>query len=76
MEEAQEEMGMEWKPIESAPKDGRWILLAQYAGEILLASYAGEWMPDCECWGSHCGQYVVDTPEPTHWMLLPEPPHV
>jgi hypothetical protein len=61
-----------WQPIETAPKDGR-IFLA-YDPEI-----AGAWAPPSPIafcrWDA--GVWVDDAYtefNPTHWMLLPEPP--
>lgn len=68
-------MNPEWLPIESAPRDGTFIL-AILQGESepgvpyipCVVSYNGSWeMADlCEsCQGTY---------EPTHFMPLPEPP--
>ncbi len=47
-----------WLPIESAPKDGRPILL-----------WHKGW--HCICLGRRLDNYE---PQPTHWMPLPSPP--
>lgn len=57
-----------WRPIESAPVRKR-VLLYQ-DGDI----YAGRRDGKRSYWQSFCGQPVVWTPEPTHWMPLPNPP--
>lgn len=62
----------EWMPIETAPKDGRSVLL---------------WIPSSESWyyrNTICGRWVgeyqgwsipgISGLLPTHWMSLPEPP--
>ena len=65
---------MQWKPIETAPKDGTWIMVS-----------AGEWEPEAACWsesvwltGWYCGGGRSDSYgpsfDPTHWMPLPPPP--
>lgn len=59
---------MEWQPIETAPKDGRYIL-GCYKSDV----FAMRFRPThgtCYEWQLHDGY-----PEcPTHWMPLPEPP--
>ncbi len=62
-----------WKPIESAPKDGRWLLGWEADGEfmdapgyIIMHFNNGAWERD----GDEFSLYV----EPTHWMPLPLPP--
>lgn len=78
----------EWQPIDTAPKDGTRILLANPNG-----IYLGYWNPEFESeWDeiNQCsipvGQWTDDTIRSfsyeelqvlenlTHWMLLPDPP--
>lgn len=68
----------EWQPIETAPKDGRRIILG-YAGSY---SEEGYWLsdPSKNYWGE-TGWFATDEnvlshhpSNPTHWMPLPEPP--
>ena len=55
----------EWYPIETAPKDGRKILVSN--GVEVDTSY---W--DCDAW---CALYSERLPyEPTHWKHRPNPP--
>lgn len=60
---------MAWQPMETAPRDGTRVLLFEDGGH-----YAGEWMAADEYWTSYCGQYVTVSPDPTHWMPLPDAP--
>lgn len=58
-----------WRPIETAPKDGRSILLGRvgatraYTGEYVTAGSSGWWRD------THGQQR-----EPTHWRPIPPPP--
>ena len=65
---------MQWRPIATAPKDGRWILVS-----------AVGWEPEITCWspsvwgdGWHSGGIGSDSYgtsfDPSHWMPLPPPP--
>ena len=56
---------MMWQPIETAPKDGSFILLATPKGRIA----DGFWSPVYGVWS---WPYVMV--EPTHWMPLHELP--
>jgi hypothetical protein len=64
---------MRWQTIETAPKDG-WILVAEEPWEPgPYDAYAAHWHTD-GYWMARCGQHVTESPEPTHWQPLPEPP--
>ena len=59
----------EWKPIETAPKDGTRIMLWPIGNcRNGLRMETGHW-----CLNGHwkCGER---SPRATHWMPLPEPP--
>ena len=60
----------EWRPIDSAPKTGRWVLLwwPAVTDAAFVGYYVGRWKDAIS--GEHWG----DTPGPTHWMPLPPPP--
>ena len=70
----------DWQTIESAPKDGTWILL--FVTEPAGSDYAiatGEpegWSHiDVGRWHDDVGEFErVHAGEPTHWMPLPPPP--
>jgi hypothetical protein len=71
---------MEWQPIETAPKDGTWILVTggdigyNWDGDTIPAVTTAQW--HYKSWqmawfDSGClGEYD----NPTHWMPLPQPP--
>lgn len=71
---------MTWQPIETAPKDGRYILLAAPSGYITtplrveVCKYYPEYRP-LQPWVNHSNDSFLDGGEgPTHWMPLPDPP--
>lgn len=67
---------MEWKTIDSAPRDGTWLLL--YWPHWFHTPVTGYY--DTRGWGGgNVGWYSdrmthADGVEPTHWMPLPPPP--
>lgn len=61
-----------WQPIETAPKNGTWVILfLDGIGRSICAYYseaAGKWV-DTWC------AYINERPyNASHWMPLPEPP--
>lgn len=71
---------MNWQPIETAPRDGVFILLG-YAGSH---TSEGRWVgdPSRNHWGE-TGWFETDEDvlcehpsEPTHWMPIPQPPEL
>lgn len=71
---------MEWQPIDTAPRGGKWILV--YEGGAINTKYSrcdvARWLPkgpysDSKGPGWYNGAAVLLQP-PTHWMPLPEPP--
>jgi hypothetical protein len=67
---------MKWQPIETAPQDGTWVLLACGSGGDgwvvagwLDTEHGGYW---------HVNEHWTDAHSspiyPTHWMPYPEPP--
>lgn len=61
----------DWQPIETAPKDGKSILVVN--GNWIVTAH---WHRSQQCWAS-CGPTYERLPwdeQPTHWMPLPEPP--
>ena len=59
---------MNWMPIESAPKDGTYVLI--YTGPEEGLMYAAYWSTLHDDWRSNL-ETVYGA---THWMPLPEPP--
>lgn len=78
-------MTSEWQPIETAPKDGTWIIvfggyaadddadrtfaIVQWSNYLNCGKTYPRWM---FAWydGGYYGRYY----DPTHWMPLPPPP--
>lgn len=56
----------EWRPIETAPKDGTEILVWLSWGDYEITL----WENDRWTWEDR----LSSQPEPTHWMPLPPPP--
>lgn len=67
-----------WRPIETAPKDGTWVLLFSKVDDCGFDWYA-EWCPSIrtgryyEDHWFYCEEYSIGE-KPTHWMPLPPPP--
>jgi hypothetical protein len=63
----------QWQPIETAPKDGAWVICLVGGDAIEGVMRNGRW--NYISLNSHgCGCCGDDDPEPTHWMPLPAPP--
>ena len=74
-----------WQPIETAPKDGTWVLVfgnvcdeswreisvavAQYTNELNGGTTEWHWQ-----FAWYDGGYYGIVDDVTHWMPLPEPP--
>lgn len=70
----------EWQPIETAPRDGTWILICQYGcsePSRLVASFDDGWGADgwWLCCDGKNPELPLRGPEPTHWMPLPKLPN-
>lgn len=62
---------MSWQPIETAPRNGTWVLL-RWIDEVQFEQISkGAFHTGYRYW--HCPFCMPDL-EPTHWMPLPEPP--
>lgn len=80
---------MEWKTIETAPKDGTKVLIVNDEGAMAVAGYVEQWYARTEfvrkakdgdvyrTVREETGYWDTDTAYcPTHWMPLPEAPNV
>lgn len=57
-----------WQPIETAPKDGTWVLVRSGVKRTVIA----KWSKD---WGGWIVQYsAMGISRATHWMPLPPQP--
>lgn len=78
---------MTWRPIKSAPKDGRTILVYRFTPPAWHVIGMGYWFESakdgsCGCCGwivrgilsQHRDSQTLGLAHPTHWMPLPEPP--
>jgi hypothetical protein len=67
-----------WQPFETAPKDGRSILVYMKNQDPGEEYSVIQWSDLHRSWQLvHTGTYAVDGDvydDPTHWMSLPEPP--
>lgn len=67
----------EWKPIETAPRDGTKVLLGRFSkgcehdGRIRV----DWWRTHMKAGYTGFGHFNPEYWPPTHWMPLPEPPH-
>ncbi len=62
-----------WRPIETAPKDGRYIIIyGGYSGGTVTMARWQEMQRKNSRWQSSSGHPVPR--EPTHWMSLPQAP--
>ena len=60
----------QWQPIETAPKNGEWILGFWNGTAIVACTYICRWS-DGDGWLENYSEVSVT---PTHWMHLPEAP--
>lgn len=73
-----------WLSIETAPRDGTWILLAggqsaeheeSVSGKVVVGFWNSKFMFS-EAWSfaHYNDDFISEYFEPTHWVPLPEPP--
>lgn len=70
----------EWQPIETAPKDGTYVLLAGPSGytttpiRVEIGHWDAEFSPH-QPWVTYSNDSFTDSGDaPTHWMPLPQEP--
>jgi hypothetical protein len=67
----------EWKPIETAPRDGKSILVA-WDERIAIVAWQfqpnADWTESYSYWALDSADVDIDINVPTHWMPLPELP--
>jgi len=59
-------MAEDWKPLSSAPKDGRWLLLADMIDGDLTDVCEGRWNGGEWETVAPAGEFI-----PTHWIDVP-----
>ncbi len=61
-----------WQPIETAPKDGKWVLITEDSGTWMEVArwYKGSW---CSYPFTIFGEAKDESPA-SHWTPLPDPP--
>ncbi len=65
----------EWQPIETAPRDGRQIMVWVANGNITPHCFAPVSITsDSSWWDDSTGDQIEPIKGATHWMPLPEPP--
>jgi hypothetical protein len=67
----------QWQPIESAPKSGQVRIILGFAADeegYTLPSREGYWNATLRRWVSTLDPSWAQSPIPTHWMPLPDPP--
>lgn len=72
----------DWQPIDTAPKDGSWILLTGGKDaqgwdhdEPQPPMVVAQWASYAECWqfAWYDSGYYGEYDQPTHWLPLPQP---
>ena len=65
------EAALQWQPIETAPKDGRMVLIRTESGDEWTGTFAAYWSASRQAFFYSQDRSV---PNATHWMPLPPPP--
>ncbi len=62
----------DWKPIDTAPKDGTFLVWLEKPDRSLNSQVAiARWHPNIKIINGH---FAFDAEEPLYWRPLPEPP--
>ena len=69
-----ESSASEWRPIETAPKDGNTILIARHMDSFGWIRGYARWDGDWISCGFDAVLSNLGLAHPTHWMPLPSPP--
>jgi len=65
-----------WQPIETAPRDGTWVVLTD-GSAVGVAYWGGTYFGSDPAWVvyAHRSEFeLCHVDKPTHWMPLPTPP--
>lgn len=67
---------MQWQPIETAPKDGDWLILMSTVEGVTVGYWGPTYFDMDEKWVqyNHRSDYIEVEGDVTHWMPLPETP--
>ncbi len=64
-----------WKPIDSAPRDGRLFYVITAGMNIpVLAKWEDRWESVRIYLAGGAQEFTVNVANPTHWMPIPDPP--
>jgi hypothetical protein len=63
---------VEWRPIETAPKDGTRVMLGWPGGGVRYGFYLNN--TNWKGWRGPSMELPFPSPPPTHWVPLPPPP--
>jgi hypothetical protein len=64
----------EWQPIETAPKDGTFIILARFNEGFAEEVSGGDWNQYPKLGQHGLNGFEAWITSPTHWMPIPPPP--
>jgi len=63
---------LDWRPIETAPRDGTRVMLGWPGGGVRYGFYLNN--TNWKGWRGPSMELPFPSPPPTHWMPLPAPP--